>query len=232
MKKFLLMLLLAVAANGQNQSYTVSTDNFPNPERGFYHYSTSGSTSSYSFVSASTLSSYRAQNISVIQRLFYLTQFTSTPISAAFLDNMQTDFNTIRNSGMKVMIRFAYSQSESAAVLDATKAQILAHIQQVAPIIQANKDVIATYQYGWIGCWGENYYTSQVADFGNGDYTQYTTTQWANRKEVLDAMINATPLEIPIQVRYLYYKQKLYLAITCRSLLNIFNLLISRIYEY
>lgn len=213
MKKVLLMLLLAAAAHGQNQSYTVSTEIFPNPERGFYKYSSTGlvsSTTSYSFISASTLSSYRAQNISVIQRIFYLNQFISSPISSAYLADMQTDFNMIRNAGMKVMIRFAYSKSESAAVLDATKAQTLAHIQQVAPIILANKDIISTYQYGWIGCWGENYYTSQIAEYGNGNYTQYTTTQWANRKEVLDAMINATPVEIPVQVRYVLYKQKFY----------------------
>ncbi len=213
MKKILLMLLLAVAAHGQNQSYTASTDIFPNPERGFYRYSSTGlvsATTSYSYITASTLSSYRAQNISVIQRIFYLNQFITSPISSAYLADMQTDFNTIRNAGMKVMIRFAYSKSESAAVLDATKAQTLAHIQQVAPIIQANKDVISTYQYGWIGCWGENYYTSQIAEYGNGDYTQYTTTQWANRKAVLDAMISATPAEIPVQVRYVLYKQKFY----------------------
>ena len=211
MKKFLFMLLLAVAAHGQNQSYTVSTDIFPNPDRGFYHYSSSGSSSTtYSFISASTLSSYRAQNHTVILRMFYLQQFVSSPISSTYLANMQTDFNAIRNAGMKVMIRFAYSNSESAAILDATKAQTLAHIQQVAPIIQANKDIISMYQYGWIGAWGENYYTSQVADYGSGDYTQYTTTQWANRKAVLDAMLNATPAEIPVQVRYVLYKQKFY----------------------
>lgn len=204
------MLLAAVATYGQNQTYTASTDAFSNPDRGFYHYSSSGSSSSYSFISASTLNSYRSQNMSVVQRIFYLKQFTSSPISSTFLANMQTDFNTIRNAGMKVMIRFSYSDDETAAVLDATKAQMLAHIQQVAPVINANKDVIVMYQYGWIGCWGENYYTSQVADFGNGDYTQYTTTQWANRKEVLEAMINATAVEIPIQVRYVEYKKKLY----------------------
>ena len=210
MKKFLLMLLIAVAANGQNQTYTVSTETFPNPDRGFYHYSSTGSSTSYSFITASTLNSYRAQNMSVVQRIFYLMDFTSSPISTAYLANMQTDFNTIRNSGMKVMIRFAYSKSESAAVLDANKTQMLAHIQQVAPIINANKDVISMYQYGWIGCWGENYYTSQVTDFGNGDYTRYTTTQWANRKVILEAMINATDVEIPVQVRYVEYKKILY----------------------
>ncbi len=205
------MLLIAVAANGQNQTYTVSTDAFANPDRGFYHYSSSGSSSTYSFISASTLNTYRnSQNMSVVQRIFYLKQFTSSAISSAYLANMQTDFNTIRNAGMKVMIRFSYSDDENAAVLDATKAQILAHIQQVAPVINANKDVVVMYQYGWIGCWGENYYSSQVADFGTGDYTQYSTTQWANRKAVLDAMINATAVEIPIQVRYVEYKKRLY----------------------
>ncbi len=211
MKKFLFMLLLAVAAHGQNQSYTVSTDIFPNPDRGFYRYTSSGSSgTTYSFISASTLNSYRTQNHTVIQRMFYLQQFVASPISSTYLANMQTDFNAIRNAGMKVMIRFAYSSSESAAVLDATKAQTLAHIQQVAPIIQANKDVIATYQYGWIGAWGENYYTSQVAEYGNEDYNQFTTAQWASRKEVLDAMLNSTPAEIPVQVRYVLYKQKFY----------------------
>ena len=31
-----------------------------------------------------------------------------------------------------------------------------------------------------------------------------------NRKEVLDAMIAATPIEIPVQVRYVYHKQRMY----------------------
>ena len=211
MKKFLLMLLLSVAAHGQNQSYTASTDIFPNPDRGFYRYSSSGSSgTTYSFLSASTLNSYRAQNCTVILRMFYLPQFVASPISSTYLANMQTDFNTIRNAGMKVMIRFAYSNSESAAVLDATKAQTLAHIQQVAPIINANKDIIATYQYGWIGAWGETYYTSQGADYGNENYNNYTATQWANRKAILDAMISSTAAEIPVQVRYILYKQKFY----------------------
>lgn len=211
MKKFLLMLLLAVAAHGQNVSYTVSTETFPNPERGIYRYSSSGSSgTTYSFISANTLNSYRAQNQTLILRMFYLQQFVASPISSTYLANMQTDFNNIRNAGLKVMIRFAYSNSASAPVLDATMAQTLAHIQQVAPVIAANRDVIASYQYGWIGAWGETYYTSQVADYGNEDYTSYTATQWANRKQILDAMINSTPAEIPVQVRYINYKQRFY----------------------
>jgi hypothetical protein len=212
MKKLLLLLLITVAATGQNQSYTSSTENFPNPDRGFYRYSSSGlvtSTTNYSLLNASTLSGYRTQNISMIHRTFYLNQFIATPISSSFLANMQADFNTIRSAGLKVIIRFAYSKSESATYLDATKAQILAHIQQVAPVIAANRDVISVYQYGWIGCWGETYYSSQINEFGTSDYENYTVAQWANRREVLDAMIAITPIEIPVQVRYVYHKQKM-----------------------
>lgn len=207
------MLLIAVASQGQTVNYVSSTESFPNPERGFYHYSSTGlvsATTSYNALSASTLSTYRAQNITTVHRTFYLNQFTSSPISDAYLASMQSDFNAIRNAGLKVIIRFAYSKSETAAVLDATKDQIIAHINQVAPVISANKDVISAYQYGWIGCWGETYYSSQVTEFGNSDYENYTTSQWANRKAVMDAMLSVTPVEIPVQVRYVYHKQKMY----------------------
>lgn len=211
MKTVLPLLLFAFMMHGQTQSYTPSTTSFPNPERGYYHYtSTGGTTSTYTTLNQTTLNSYRSENITVIERMFYLNSFISTAISDSYLANMQADFDKIRNAGLKVIIRFAYSKSESVAVLDATKTQILAHIQQVAPLIQANKDVISIYQYGWIGCWGETYYTSQIAEFGNGDTTEITTAQWANRKQVIDAMLAATPVEIPIQVRYVYDKQRMY----------------------
>ena len=211
MKTVLPLLLFAFIMHGQTQSYTPSTASFPNPERGYYHYtSTGGTTATYTTLNQSTLDSYRGENITVIERMFYLNSFVSSPISDSYLANMQSDFDKIRNAGLKVIIRFAYSKSESVAVLDATKTQILAHIQQVAPLIQANKDVISIYQYGWIGCWGETYYTSQIAEFGNGDTTAITTAQWANRKQIVDAMLAATPIEIPIQVRYVYDKQRMY----------------------
>jgi hypothetical protein len=210
MKRLLLFMLLStVAVESQTQNYTASTASFPNPERGYYHYSSTG-TSTYQLLSQSTLSGYRNENISVIHRTFYLNNFITSPISATYLANMQADFTALRNAGLKVIIRFAYSKSESAAALDATKTQILAHIAQVASIIQANRDVISIYQYGWIGCWGETYYTSQVSEFGNADTNNLTTAQWANRKQVIDAMLAATPVEIPVQVRYVTDKQKMY----------------------
>ena len=207
------MLLIALYMQGQTQNYSASTTSFPNPERGFYHFTETGTTTSnYQPLSASMMNNYRNENVSVIMRNFYLSPFVNTAISADYLAKVQADFNVARNAGLKILVRFSYSNDMSMATLDASKTQILAHIAQMAPIIQANKDVIAAYQLGWIGCWGEEYYTSHASDFGSEDDAPLTTTQWNNRKEIVEAMLNSTPVDVPIQVRTIAAKQKMYPA--------------------
>ena len=131
------------------------------------------------------------------------------PISQSYLDKMQQDFNIIRNSGLKTTIRFGYYTTSQTGVYQPTKSQILQHIQQLAPVINTNKDVILSVQIGFIGRWGEYYYTNST-EFGNGDYTQYTQTQWNNRKEIVDACLNNFDSSIFIQLRYPYAKTKMY----------------------
>jgi hypothetical protein len=121
---------------------------------------------------------------------------------------MQTDFNRIRNAGSKVIVRFTYT-SNSSTVYQPTKAQILAHIQQLTPVINANRDVIVSIQAGFIGRYGEWYYTGS-SEFGDGNFTILTNTQWNNRKEVMDRMISSFNSSIPLQVRYIFAKQKMY----------------------
>jgi len=207
----LLLLLFSVTIFCQNVSYAVTSKNITNPERGFYHYTSTGSSGGYNLLSQSTLSGYRTnEKITVIQRQFFLRDFiTGIPITSTYLANMQTDFNRIRTAGLKVIVRFTYTSSSSYTIFQPTKAQILAHITQLAPVLNANKDVIATIQAGFIGQYGEWYYTGS-SEFGTGDYTKYTTTQWNNRKQVLDAMISQFPQEIPLQIRYIYAKTQMY----------------------
>ncbi len=212
MKKLLSILLLffSVIISCQNVTYQSLSSSIPNPEKGFYHYTSTGSSGGYNLLTQSTLNGYRTnENITVIQRQFFLRDFiTGTPITSTYLTNMQTDFNRIRATGAKVIVRFTYT-SNDATVYQPTKAQILAHIQQLVPIINANKDVIVCIQAGFIGQYGEWYYTNST-EFGTGDYTALTNAQWANRKEIMDAMINSYPIEIPLQLRYIYAKQKMY----------------------
>ncbi|UOK41735.1 MULTISPECIES: DUF4832 domain-containing protein [Flavobacterium] len=201
----LLLSVLSFAQTTTNVTYTTSTENFPNPERGLYHHAGAHSTG-YSSLSQSTLTSFRNnEGITLILRLFYLENFRNGPISQDYLNKMQTDFNTLRNAGLKCIIRFAYSNDDAPGQRDASKAQILAHIQQVKPLLQNNADVIAVVQAGFIGTWGEWYYTDHF-----GMSSPLTSTDYANRKEVVDALLNALPSSRMVQMRTPQLKQKLY----------------------
>lgn len=215
MKKFLLLAALFVqayiGAQTANVTYTASTAVISNPERGFYKYSATHS-DSYNALNQNTLINYRQnQNVTVLFRYFYLEDFTSSPISQSYLNNMQADFDKIRNAGLKAVIRFSYSDDENASPRDASKTQILAHINQIKPILQANADVIMAMQAGFIGTWGEWYYTSQ-AEFGGYGYngTSLTAANKANRKAVVDAILTALPSNRMVQLRTPIMKRDMY----------------------
>ena len=82
----------------------------------------------------------------------YLDSFVSTAISASYLQAIAADFEVVRQAGLKAIVRYAYTDNGSTQPYgDATKAQVLAHISQLAPIWNAYSDVIAVFQAGFIG---------------------------------------------------------------------------------
>ncbi|MEN9336026.1 MAG: hypothetical protein RLZZ500_1013 [Bacteroidota bacterium] len=215
MKKLVLIFFVALSFAMQGQTstvtYPVSSTAIANPERGFFKFTETHS-NAYSSLNATTLTNYRVnQKITLIYRAFYLENFINTPISAAYLTLMQQDFDKIRQAGLKCIIRFAYADDESAIQRDATKTQMLSHIQQIAPLLQANEDVISVLQAGFIGLWGEWYYTSQP-EFGGWGYNQtnLTTTNNNHRRDIMNALLNALPASRMIQVRYPSFKQTMY----------------------
>jgi len=206
-------------------NYIESTEDFPNPERGFYRY-TEARSASYSILDAATLATYRNLNnppsagysiySSLIFRYFFLEDFTGSAISQSYLDNMVLDFAAARTAGVKVIPRFAYTDNVDGSTCssficppygDAPKAQVLAHIAQLAPVLEANKDVIAVVQMGFIGTWGENYYTDYFGDASQAPYI-LTDTNWSDRGEIVQALLNAVPEERMVQVRYPQIKQR------------------------
>ena len=215
MKKIKLgLFILCHSLFSQNTvNYTNSTDIFANPERGFQKYSITDSnyatTVNYSNINVNELNAWYSgtDKISVIFRYFLLEDFLNTDINTAYLNNIQLDFDRIRTTGLKCIIRFSYSNAQGTSAQQANKAQILSHLNQLAPIINANKDIIISHQAGLIGTWGEWYYTNS-SEFGTEG--NINATQWLNRKEVVDAMLNATPISIPIQVRYPLLKKTMY----------------------
>ena len=196
------LLLCGFCTFGQDfatNTYTVSTEDFANPERGFYIESDTYA-SAPTAVSAN-LASYRINGknspgntynakISLLLRLFYLDTFVNAPISTNFLNSIQADFDSIRAQGCKAVVRFAYNQDQTSPYNEPSKARILAHIAQLEPLLKKNADVIAVVQEGFIGAWGEGYYSDIFYTGG-----QATTQNWLDRANVLNALLAALPMQ-------------------------------------
>lgn len=215
MKNYISLLGLFLCIIGRSQTttinYTASSAVISNPERGFYRH-TSAHAGVYNPLDQELITNYRLDNnITLLSRNFRLNDFINSPISASYLANMQSDFDKIRNAGLKCIIRFTYSDDDTLAQMDATKATMLSHIQQLRPLFQANADIIAVMQAGFIGAWGEWYSTSQP-EFGGWGYNQtnLTNTNLNHRKDIITAILNALPPTRMVQVRYPAFKQDAY----------------------
>jgi len=177
-------------------SYEADETIFANPERGFYKYSSCNLGTGTGFLNQANLKSYRDNNISLIFRYFYLKNFKNAPISAQALTDFDKDMATIRLSGMKCVLRFAYSESETEP--DAPLNIILQHLDQLKPYLEKNADVIAVLQAGFIGSWGEWYYTT------NG------LNNSGSRNIVLNKLLESLPVHRMVQVRTPEYKREFF----------------------
>jgi len=137
----------------------------------------------------------------------------------AFLNDLEQDFNTARAAGVKLIPRVAYVVTTDNSCCgggdcicdpygDVGKPQILAHIEQLKPLFQQHADVIATLQMGFIGIWGEQYYTDHFGDASQAGQGFLSDQNWTDRKEVLDSLLHALPERRMVQVRYPQMKQK------------------------
>lgn len=200
MKKLILLLLLITTLGfSQTVTYVSDNTNFANPERGWYKYSKTNSIGTYSFLSQSSLTTMRtSENITQILRLYDLGAFITTPISQTFLNNIQTDFNTLRASGVKCILRFRYSETNN---IDATKTILINHINQLKVITIPNQDVILVIEAGFIGQYGEWYYTSNYGDRG-----VLTAKNIADRKEIGLKIMELAPTRL-IMFRTPYFQQ-------------------------
>lgn len=204
-----LILIISTALKAQvlsEKSFEPDYRNFANPERGLYHH-TEVHSGSYVLLNTEQLAAYRTQeSITQILRVFYLEDFRRAPISESYLDNMRRDFSAIRSAGIKCIVRFAYTTSSSSPYNDALPEVVQMHITQLTPVLRENADVIAVMQAGFIGAWGEWYYTDHFSVApGN-----VTSENWADRKAVVTGILKALPPDRMIQVRTPGYKMALF----------------------
>jgi Domain of unknown function (DUF4832)/Domain of unknown function (DUF4874) len=131
-------------------NFEPSLDDFPNPERGFYVQSAFNSGGTPQTVEQ--LKAIRAQNLSLLRMYYILEPWRATGLPQAFLESLELDFSRAREAGIKMIPRFAYNFGMFA---DASLDRILAHLEQLKPVLQKNADVIAFMEAGFVGAWGE-----------------------------------------------------------------------------
>ncbi len=191
-------------------TYTASTAEIQNPGRGFYSDFKSGLPKSPSGfdnnrLTATFINDQRnTKNITIILALYYLSEFKTSNISAAYLTGMQADFDMARNNGAKLILRFAYNNLTQTHRHpdDASLTWVLTHIGQLKNVLQKNSDVILTVQTGFIGTYGEWFYTHP--DFTNA--SPAGSPNYTNRKKVSDSLLKILPVGKTIQIRAPYYK--------------------------
>jgi hypothetical protein len=203
----LLISLFALDSVAQNTiTYTKDESNIANPERGFCKYLITFPTP-FEPITDNELQLLKNKKQSIVLRYFYLSDFFATSISQTYLDQIETDFKTLRKNGFKAIIRFGYKNfipntingNPVAPYLDApNKTLLLQHINQLKPYLLKHADVILTLQNGFWGTWGENFYTDFYGFEGAGTIT---AQNWADRKEILDLLLTCIPTTRTVSVR-------------------------------
>lgn len=192
-----MMQLSPIAPEANTQEINYTPDNvtiFPNPERGFYKHTESILGSSGS-LNENTLRSYmKNDNIALILRVYYLTNFKSAALSSTALQRLDTDMDVLRKAGLKCILRFAYTNQMPGE--DAPLEIVKQHLDQLAPYFVKHADVIAFMQAGFAGPWGEWHSSSN------------NLTTPAASSEILNKILACLPADRMVQVRTPNYKQR------------------------
>jgi hypothetical protein len=224
-------LFVFTGANAQERTitYKESKEDFPNPERGFYIPIGTSAGRAFPLEPAKLRQMFAgpqkygkasyAVYSTLLMREYTLDTFKQQALSPAFLDLVDHDLAAIEEAGLKVILRFAYIDKTKTGDCpdvykicppygDAPKRVVLLHIRQLAPLLKKHAAIIAVLQEGFIGIWGENFYTDYFGDPGRNGPGRVMDSSWRDRNEVLHALLQALPADRMVQVRTPQIKQK------------------------
>ena len=207
--------------------YTESNEDFPNPERGFYRYAETYA-KFYELLTVNQLKAWRGLELAddgnykiystIVYRGITLEGFTNKPLTDELLENIKKDFSTAREAGVKLILRFSYNINPKSGTCpegficppykDASKEMVLNHIAQLKPLLQENADIICCMQMGFVGMWGENYYSDFFGDPSSNGRGKLTDKNWQDKNEVLKALLDGLPADRMVQVRTPQMKQR------------------------
>ncbi|WP_375387539.1 DUF4832 domain-containing protein [uncultured Amnibacterium sp.] len=193
--------------------YRASSANIANPERGFDHETDThfvDGGKGWEALTDAQLRAWRKLGDTQINRVYYLDDFAKgADLSPAFLHRLQHDFDVVERNGFTEVLRFAYVEGGSdpyvAPFGDADLPTVLKHIHQLTPILRRSTGLISTLQSGFVGLWGEGYYTDHFADPAT---QEVSAADWTKRRAVVAAELEALPART-VQVRTPLMKQEI-----------------------
>ena len=200
---FICFLFWSLTLSANVIHYTVDDQSiFPNPERGFTEELGGEKKISDSknqvvkseedwFFDLEDPENADRQSQTLVVLMYYLYNYMSQDLSDKMLKGFDADMQILRNHGFKCVLRFAYDWKTNK---DAELTQLKKHIAQLKPHLESNKDVIYVIEAGFVGRWGEWYYSEHY-----GKETQELT---AERRQILEAILEACPKDRFMLVRY------------------------------
>ncbi|WP_165795410.1 NPCBM/NEW2 domain-containing protein [Deinococcus koreensis] len=195
-------------------SYSQSLENFRNPERGdIISYQPGGANDGLPEnnppLTVSGVRDYiQRESVSLpsslIRFVYILGEWKGAPLPQSFLDRISSDMDVVRQLGLKAIPYFAYSWPlDERQASDAPRDRVLAHIEQLRPVLAANTDVTAFMFAGFIGPWGE-WHKSTNDLLGPNDEVN------GNTRMIMDKLLDVVPKSRAVVVRYPGLKYQLF----------------------
>lgn len=226
----------ATAPGTVAHTYHESLTETVNPERGMYrhneyHFGTrDASPAGAASVDKVTVSCESDKTL--VETLFYMYDYiNSENITSSVTNAVDNVLSNVRAAGKKAIIRFAYNDVYKKKISEdpltytyinprepRNLSYVTNHIDALASVLNKNKDVIYLVQAGFIGTYGEWYYTTD--DGGTTAFpfsmpvSANAVSNFENRATVLDHLLDAVPEGIQIALRTPKYKN-FYLHPTC-----------------
>lgn len=200
------MALALLSCTHQSQrtvSFVESDELFPNPERGFH--SQIYYTSDLENVADAEVFKQQREGeyaLTLYLHTYYLTDYIESDIAPEFFERLEKNMEVLREGGAKCIIRFSYKDNyrDDDHPWDASQYWVARHIDQIAPYLQKYSDVIFCMEAGFIGSWGEWYYTDGFP------FDPKTVEDFAPRIEMAEHLMRALPEDRQICFRTPGYK--------------------------
>lgn len=187
--------------------YQAAAGDVPNPERGFYRqFEPFGLGTARLPLTDAALAAVRQEGLTLVRAYFVIDEFAAAPLPRDALDDLAATFATVRRAGLKIVPRFTYNFpafADYTRARDAPVDRALAHIDQLAPVLVANADVIAFMEAGFVGAWGE-WHTSS-----NG-LIEPDRSMNARSAAILSRLLSVLPTTRMVALRYPFHKQQLF----------------------